>query len=107
MIHVWEGLSAGGREVEDRKWWRDTLPLPPVRMLQDNGRAKLVGQQTFGKAVIQTVEKLQDGSAVSHQSVAQIHPPFSQSGRVVAGCRYDRALRDAKAHQHQQAGDQA
>jgi len=32
--------------------------------LQDNGRAKLVGKQTFGKAVIQTVERLSDGSAV-------------------------------------------
>lgn len=32
--------------------------------LQDNGRAKLVGSRTFGKAVIQTVEKLDDGSAV-------------------------------------------
>jgi len=32
--------------------------------LQDNGRATLVGSQTFGKAVIQTVEKLEDGSAV-------------------------------------------
>ena len=34
--------------------------------LQDNGRAKLVGRtpKTFGKAVIQTVEQLSDGSAV-------------------------------------------
>jgi carboxyl-terminal processing protease len=34
--------------------------------LQDNGRAKLVGAtpKTFGKAVIQTVEQLSDGSAV-------------------------------------------
>lgn len=32
--------------------------------LQDNERATLVGTKTFGKAVIQTVEKLNDGSAV-------------------------------------------
>jgi carboxyl-terminal processing protease len=32
--------------------------------LQDNKRATLVGEQTFGKAVIQNVEKLSDGSAV-------------------------------------------
>jgi len=32
--------------------------------LQDNKRATLVGSQTFGKAVIQTVERLSDGSAV-------------------------------------------
>ena len=32
--------------------------------LQDNDRATLVGSKTFGKAAIQTVEKLTDGSAV-------------------------------------------
>ena len=32
--------------------------------LQDNGRAQLVGTQTFGKAVIQNVAKLADDSAV-------------------------------------------
>jgi len=32
--------------------------------LQDNGRATLVGKQTFGKAVIQNVAALSDGSAV-------------------------------------------
>jgi len=32
--------------------------------LQDNGRATLVGARTYGKAVIQTVSKLADGSAV-------------------------------------------
>ena len=32
--------------------------------LQDNGRAKLVGVKTFGKAVIQTVSRLEDGSGV-------------------------------------------
>jgi len=32
--------------------------------LRDNDRAALVGERTFGKAVIQTVEQLEDGSAV-------------------------------------------
>ena len=32
--------------------------------LQDNGRAQLVGVRTFGKAVIQNVAELSDGSAV-------------------------------------------
>mmetsp|Transcript_38101 Transcript_38101/g.76358 ORF Transcript_38101/g.76358 Transcript_38101/m.76358 type:complete len:414 (-) Transcript_38101:137-1378(-) len=32
--------------------------------LQDNERAVLVGEKTFGKAVIQTVEALDDGSAI-------------------------------------------
>lgn len=44
--------------------------------LQDNGRAKLVGSQpkTFGKAVIQTVENLDDGSAVV-VTIAQYQTP--------------------------------
>ena len=32
--------------------------------MQDNARAKLIGSRTFGKAVIQTVSPLEDGSAV-------------------------------------------
>ena len=42
--------------------------------LQDNGRATLVGEQTFGKAVIQTVEQLNDGSAVV-VSIAKYETP--------------------------------
>ena len=34
------------------------------QLAQDNGRATLIGSKTFGKAVIQTVEQLEDGSAV-------------------------------------------
>jgi carboxyl-terminal processing protease len=33
--------------------------------LQDSGRAKLVGQQTFGKGVVQTVTQLSNGSGVA------------------------------------------
>jgi carboxyl-terminal processing protease len=33
--------------------------------LQDSGRAKLVGQQTFGKGVVQTVSPLSDGSGLA------------------------------------------
>ena len=32
--------------------------------LQDNGRAKLVGEKTFGKGLVQTVFPLQDGGAL-------------------------------------------
>lgn len=42
--------------------------------LQDNGRATLIGEQTFGKAVIQTVEQLNDGSAVV-VSIARYQTP--------------------------------
>jgi carboxyl-terminal processing protease len=33
--------------------------------LQDSGRAKLVGQQTFGKGVVQTITQLSDGSGLA------------------------------------------
>lgn len=33
--------------------------------LQDSGRAKLVGQQTFGKGVVQTLTQLSDGSGIA------------------------------------------
>ena len=42
--------------------------------LQDNKRATLIGSQTFGKAVIQTVEQLTDGSAVV-VSIAKYETP--------------------------------
>lgn len=33
--------------------------------LQDSGRAKLIGQQTFGKGVVQTISPLSDGSGLA------------------------------------------
>jgi carboxyl-terminal processing protease len=42
--------------------------------MQDNARAKLAGSKTFGKAVIQTVEELDDGSAVV-VTIAQYQTP--------------------------------
>ena len=32
--------------------------------LQENGRARVVGEQTYGKGLVQTIARLQDGSAV-------------------------------------------
>mmetsp|Transcript_405 Transcript_405/g.760 ORF Transcript_405/g.760 Transcript_405/m.760 type:complete len:122 (+) Transcript_405:49-414(+) len=32
--------------------------------LQDNGRAQIVGEQTYGKGLVQTIARLQDGSAL-------------------------------------------
>ena len=34
------------------------------RWLQENGRARVVGEQTYGKGLVQTIARLQDGSAV-------------------------------------------
>ena len=42
--------------------------------LQDNGRARVLGEQTFGKGLIQTVVPLTDGSAVS-VTVARYQTP--------------------------------
>jgi carboxyl-terminal processing protease len=42
--------------------------------LQDSGRAKLVGQQTFGKGVVQTVTPLSDGSGLA-VTVARYETP--------------------------------
>lgn len=42
--------------------------------LQDSGRAKLVGQQTFGKGVVQTVTQLSDGSGLA-VTVARYETP--------------------------------
>ncbi len=33
--------------------------------LRDNGRAKLVGQKTFGKGLVQAINKLEDGSGIN------------------------------------------
>lgn len=42
--------------------------------LQDSGRAKLVGQQTFGKGVVQTLTPLSDGSGIA-VTVARYETP--------------------------------
>jgi carboxyl-terminal processing protease len=42
--------------------------------MQDRGRAKLVGEQTFGKAAVQTVVNLPDGSAIKVTSAYYLTP---------------------------------
>jgi carboxyl-terminal processing protease len=42
--------------------------------LQENNRAKLIGSQTFGKGVVQTLANLQDGSGVV-VTIAQYYTP--------------------------------
>lgn len=43
--------------------------------LQDNGRAKIVGEKTFGKGLIQTIVELSDGSGVA-VTVARYQTPL-------------------------------
>eukprot|EP00316_Scyphosphaera_apsteinii_P008591 CAMPEP_0119300084 /NCGR_PEP_ID=MMETSP1333-20130426/2084_1 /TAXON_ID=418940 /ORGANISM="Scyphosphaera apsteinii, Strain RCC1455" /LENGTH=450 /DNA_ID=CAMNT_0007301731 /DNA_START=87 /DNA_END=1439 /DNA_ORIENTATION=- len=56
--------------------------------LHDNKRATLIGRNTFGKAVIQTVEELQDGSAVV-VTIARYETPVSRSNINGRGIEVD------------------
>jgi carboxyl-terminal processing protease len=42
--------------------------------LKDNGRARIVGERTFGKGLIQTIVELSDGSGVA-VTVARYQTP--------------------------------
>ncbi|BFI30960.1 carboxyl-terminal processing protease [Marchantia polymorpha subsp. ruderalis] len=50
--------------------------------LHDNGRAVLVGQQTFGKGKIQSVTELRDGSALFVTVAKYLSPAFHQIDQV-------------------------
>ncbi|MGD0355002.1 MAG: S41 family peptidase [Dehalococcoidia bacterium] len=49
--------------------------------LQDNGRAKLAGSQTFGKASVQNIIRLEDGGALK-VTVAHYYTP---NGKMISG----------------------
>jgi carboxyl-terminal processing protease len=49
--------------------------------LQDNGRAKLAGAQTFGKASVQNIIRLEDGGAIK-VTVAHYYTP---NGKMISG----------------------
>ena len=49
--------------------------------LQDNGRAKLAGEQSFGKASVQNIVKLDDGSAIKI-TIAHYYTP---NGTLISG----------------------
>ena len=45
--------------------------------LQDYGKAKIIGTQTFGKGIVQTIQPLTDGSAIKY-TVAKYYTPKGQ-----------------------------
>lgn len=56
--------------------------------MRDNGRAQLVGARTFGKAVIQTVEQLDDNSAVV-VTIARYETPVTRANINKRGIEAD------------------
>lgn len=50
--------------------------------LQDNGRAELVGEQTYGKGVIQTLIKLSDGSGLKMTTEEYCTPNHNKINKV-------------------------
>ncbi|TML85686.1 MAG: hypothetical protein E6G08_13720 [Actinobacteria bacterium] len=63
--------------------------------LQDNGRAKLVGDHTYGKAVVQSIDPLANGGALALTTARYFTPTGRDISRV--GVRPDvRVLEDAR-----------
>ena len=57
--------------------------------LKDNGRARIVGERTFGKGLIQTIVELSDGSGVA-VTVARYQTP---AGTDINKVRVNRLVR--------------
>jgi carboxyl-terminal processing protease len=55
--------------------------------LQDSRRAVVVGEQTFGKGIIQTVVPLSDGSAVAVTVAAYLTPNEVSINKVTQSIR--------------------
>ena len=49
--------------------------------VQDYGKGKIIGTQTFGKGIVQTIQPLTDGSAIKY-TIAQYYTP---TGQVIQG----------------------
>ena len=45
--------------------------------MQDYGKAKIIGTQTFGKGIVQTIQPLTDGSAIKY-TIAKYYTPKGQ-----------------------------
>ena len=80
--------------------------------LKDNGRARIVGERTFGKGLIQTIVELTDGSGVAvtvaryqtpagtdinkvSQHAASVACPVQLKGAVQTSCMLQRWLESA------------
>lgn len=67
--------------------------------LKDSGRAKLVGEQTFGKGVVQTVSPLSDGSGVAVTIARYETPAHKDINKIgiapdlIAACDIDAEIR--------------
>ena len=73
--------------------------------LKDNGRAKIVGERTFGKGLIQTIVELSDGSGVA-VTVARYQTPAGtdiNKVRAQSGClrfhNFYQSMKCQKGHQ--------
>lgn len=87
-------VSVKGRNVPERSWEarsRETLPEFPMAVLvngysasasevlsaclQDNGRAIVVGERTWGKGSVQNVIQIDDGKSILKLTTASYHRP--------------------------------
>jgi carboxyl-terminal processing protease len=50
--------------------------------LQDNGRATLVGRHTFGKALVQSIDPLEDGGALALTTARYLTPSGADISRT-------------------------
>ena len=66
--------------------------------LRDNGRARIVGERTFGKAVVQSVEPLRGGAALKFTTAAYVTPAGADISRT--GLRPDLLAVDNPATRH-------
>ncbi|MGH9946137.1 MAG: S41 family peptidase [Pyrinomonadaceae bacterium] len=106
-------VSQRGRYVSENRVWRsqnrrsETLPLVLlvdndtasaseilVAAMQDNDRAVVIGKRTFGKALVQSVYQLDDGSGLAITSDRY----FSPSGRSLQRDYSDSGLYDYFRH---------
>jgi len=62
--------------------------------LRDNGRAKLVGQKSFGKGLVQAINKLKDGSGINVTIAQYLTPNDTNINKVGIVPDYKVELKD-------------